>query len=263
MTQAAAILSEGKAVLGVELGSTNIKATLIGPNNEVLANGAHNWENQFEDRLWTYSLDSAWAGIQDAIAKVFEAAEATHGVPCTSVAGLGFSAMMHGYLAFDDAGTLLAPFRTWRNTNTAVAAAALTESLEYNIPLRWSIAHFAQAATDKEAHLSEVAFLITLAGYVHWHLTGEKVLGVGDASGMFPIDPVTHEYDAARLTLADDYLRQHGVATPLIDLLPRPLMAGEIAGKLSAAGAELLDPQGRIPARTPCALLRGTRGPEW
>lgn len=260
MTQAATTLSEGKAVLGVELGSTNIKATLIGPDNEVIANGAHNWENQFEGRLWTYSMDAAWSGIQDAIASVFEAAESAHGVACKSIAGIGISAMMHGYLAFDADGNLLAPFRTWRNTNTAVAAAALTESLDYNIPLRWSVAHFAQAATDQEDHVSEVDFLTTLAGYVHWKLTGEKVLGVGDASGMFPIDPKTHEYDENRLTLADNYLREHGVSKPLIELLPRPLVAGQNAGKLTEEGARLLDPQGRIAVGTPLCPPEGDAG---
>lgn len=258
--QASVVLKEGKAVLGIELGSTNIKATLIGPDNEVLANGSHNWENQFENRLWTYSLEATWAGIQDAVNNVFEQAEAKHGVKCASVAALGVSAMMHGYLAFDRDDQLLTPFRTWRNTNTGTAAAALTQALDYNIPLRWSIAHFAQAAMDQESHLPQVTFLTTLAGYVHWQLTGEKVLGVGDASGMFPIDPATRQYDTERLAKADKFLADHGVTVPLEDLLPRPLKAGELGGKLTSAGAALLDPKGRIVEGTPLCPPEGDAG---
>ena len=178
--------------LGLELGSTRIKAVLIGPDHAVLAAGAHDWENRLEDGYWTYSLNDVWAGVQDAYAKLAAEFAGKYGMPLTSVLArleaVGVSAMMHGYLPFDAAGGQLAPFRTWRNTTTGAAAARLTELLGFNIPQRWSVAHLYQAMLNGEAHVKDIAFLTTLAGYVHWRLTGEKVLGVGDASGMFPID---------------------------------------------------------------------------
>src|SRR5664279_6369030 len=186
----------GHTSLGVEFGSTNIKACLIGPDHQVLATGNHVWENQFVDRLWTYSEDAIWTGLQAAVASLMADVERRHGVPLTRVGALGFSAMMHGYLAFDANGALLVPFRTWRNTNTERAAAELTKTLGFNFPLRWSASHLYQAILDQEPHVADVAYITTLAGFVHWRLTGKKVLGVGDASGMFPIDADTHDYDA-------------------------------------------------------------------
>jgi len=239
-----ALLEEGRASLGIELGSTRIKACLIGPDAEVLATGSHEWENVYADKLWTYSLDAVWSGLQAAYAALVADVQQRFGVTPERYAAMGVSAMMHGYLAFDADGELLAPFRTWRNTNTGVAAAELTELLGVNIPLRWSIAHLHQAVVDAEPHVPEIRFLTTLAGYVHWKLTGEKVLGVGDASGMFPIDSATRDYDAELVARYDALAA--GRVPALNDLLPRVLVAGTAAGALTDAGATLLDPSGTL-----------------
>ena len=236
---------EGQNTLGVELGSTRIKAVLIGPDHAPLAVGSHDWENQFVDRSWTYSLDSVWSGIQQSVAALAE--DARHrGVELTSVGALGVSAMMHGYLAFDAAGELLTPFRTWRNTNTAEAADRLSTLFGHNIPHRWSAAHLFQAILDGEDHVSRLDHLTTLAGYVHWQLTGEKVLGIGDASGMFPIDIAAAGYDATMLAQFDQAAAEHGAGVRLADLLPTIRRAGEPAGTLTERGAQLLDPAGGL-----------------
>ncbi|MDN4478244.1 FGGY-family carbohydrate kinase [Demequina sp. SYSU T00039] len=239
-------IQSGQTSLGIELGSTRIKACLIGPDHAVIATGSHGWENQFVDRMWTYSVEAIWEGLQAAFADLVANVEAAHGVRLTSVGALGVSAMMHGYLAFDAADELLVPFRTWRNTTTEAAAAELTEELGFNFPLRWSASHLYQAVIDQEPHVGEVAFFTTLAGYVHWRLTGRKVLGVGDASGMFPIDPATRDYDAAMLERFDALVagRQPGMTAS--SLLPEVLVAGQDAGALTAAGAALLDPTGGL-----------------
>ncbi len=244
----------GRTALGIELGSTRIKACLVDADHPeiVLAVGSHEWENEFVDRLWTYSLDDAWTGLQAAHAALVDDAERRHGVRPVSYGALGVSAMMHGYLAFDEAGELLVPFRTWRNTNTGPAAAELTELLGVNIPLRWSIAHLHQAVLDQEPHVPSIAFVTTLAGYVHWRLTGEKVLGVGDASGMFPIDSGTNDYDAGMLARYDALVAGTALGHPVAELLPHVLVAGESAGALTAEGAALLDPSGAL---RPGALL--------
>jgi sugar (pentulose or hexulose) kinase len=234
----------GRTSLGIELGSTRIKACLVGEDpSEVLAVGSHEWENQFADRVWTYSLDAVWSGLQAAYAGLIADVASRYSVTPRTFGAIGVSAMMHGYLAFDAQDELLVPFRTWRNTTTARAASELTELFGANIPLRWSIAHFHQAVLDAEPHLPQVRFLTTLAGYVHWRLTDRKVLGVGDASGMFPIDPATHDYDTRLLARFDDLV---GTRAPsaLADLLPDVLVAGQPAGTLTAAGAALLDPTG-------------------
>lgn len=254
------IISSGQATLGLELGSTNIKATLVAPDHSVIASGSHTWENRFENRMWTYPLEAVWIGIQDAVTKVRADAKERHEVSPDTFAAIGVSAMMHGYLAFDSNNKLLVPFRTWRNTNTADAVDLLSDTLGYNIPHRWSIAHFTQAVLDKEEHVTEVSFLTTLAGYVHWQLTGEKVLGVGDASGMFPIDPQTRTYDEKRLAATDALLRERGITTPLAQLLPRPLVAGQAAGTLTAEGAALLAPDGALPAGIPLCPPEGDAG---
>ncbi|OJX93947.1 MAG: ATPase [Micrococcales bacterium 73-15] len=251
-TPAAHALASGTAVLGIELGSTRIKACLLTPGTSaephaVIATGSHAWENQFVDRLWTYPIDDVWTGLRAAVADLLADAELRHGIRPSGLGAVGVSAMMHGYLAFDAAGELLVPFRTWRNTNTEAAARELTDLLDHNVPLRWSIAHYAQAVRDAEPHVSDVAFLTTLSGYVHWRLTGEKVLGVGDASGMFPIDPDTGTYDAGRLALLDRHLAEAAPGAPApSSLLPTVLRAGEAAGSLTAEGAALLDPTGAI-----------------
>lgn len=250
----------GRTSLGIELGSTRIKACLIGSDpSVVLASGSAAWENRLEEGLWTYGLDEVWAGLQAAYAALVADVHDRYGVRPTTFGALGISAMMHGYLAFDAAGELLVPFRTWRNTNTAVAAAELTELLGVNIPLRWSIAHLHQAVVDGEVHLPRIASVNTLAGYVHERLTGRRVLGVGDASGMFPIDAATGAYDAAKAR-AYDALAAGRLPAPLTDLLPAVLPAGADAGALTADGALLLDPSGTLAPGIPLCPPEGDAG---
>ncbi len=230
-----------RKVLGIELGSTRIKACLVDAADptSVLATGSHEWENQLVDGVWTYALDDVWAGLREAYADLVR----NLGEAPPELAGIGVSAMMHGYLAFDADGELLVPFRTWRNTSTGEAAAELTGLFGVNIPLRWSIAHLHQAVRDAEAHVPSIASVNTLAGYVHERLTGRRVLGIGDASGMFPIDPATPDYDADFLARYDRLASLH---VPLKTLLPEVLVAGQPAGELTAAGAALLDPTGAL-----------------
>jgi sugar (pentulose or hexulose) kinase len=239
----------GRTSLGIELGSTRIKACLIGDDPAtVLAVGGHDWENAFVDRMWTYSLDDVWSGLQAAYAGLVADVQQRYGVRPDTFGAIGVSAMMHGYLAFDADGELLVPFRTWRNTTTGPAAAELSELFGVNIPLRWSIAHLHQAVLDQEPHIPSVRHITTLAGYVHWRLTGRSVLGVGDASGMFPIDAATHDYDRELIARYDGLLAETapGLGLPLAELLPEVLVAGEHAGTLTTAGAALLDPTGAL-----------------
>ncbi len=250
----------GRTTLGIELGSTNIKACLVGPDSQTLAVGSHTWENQFVDRVWTYSLDAVHEGLAGAFAALAADVRERYGVPLTTVGALGVSAMMHGYLAFDAEDRLLVPFRTWRNTSTGAAAAELTAALEFNIPLRWSVAHLYQAVLDGEEHVGKIAHLTTLAGYVHWLLTGERVLGVGDASGMFPLDAATGTYDAAKLATFDGLAAGWGFTTPLRELLPDVLPAGAAAGTLTPEGAALLDPTGTLAAGVPLCPPEGDAG---
>lgn len=243
--EARAAITAGRASLGIELGSTRIKACLIAEGGQVLAVGSHEWENSFVDRMWTYPLGEVWSGIQAAYAALGIRVRDAYGVTIESLASIGISAMMHGYLAFDAQGELLVPFRTWRNTNTGAAAAELSDLFEVNIPLRWSIAHYRQAMLDAEPHVPDIDHLTTLAGYVHTALTGRRVLGVGDASGMFPIDPATGTYDA-RLVARFDELTTDAAPRPLLGVLPTVLPAGADAGELTAEGAALLDPTGAL-----------------
>ena len=191
---------EGRTTLGIELGSSRIKAVLIGPDHEPLATGGFAWENQLVDRLWTYSLEAAWQGLQACYRDLAADVLRSHGVQLSTVGAIGISGMMHGYLAFDASGDLLVPFRTWRNTNTGAAAEQLSKDFDYNIPHRWSVAHLYQAILSGEDHVGQVDYLTTLAGYIHWQLTGQKILGIGDASGMFPIDITAGDYDASLIT---------------------------------------------------------------
>lgn len=253
-------IESGSTSLGIELGSTRIKACLISANGAVLASGSHDWENSYADKLWTYSLESVEAGMQDAYAKLVADVETQYGVRPTTFGALGVSAMMHGYLAFDAENELLTPFRTWRNTNTGPAAEELSELLNYNIPLRWSVAHFYQAVLDAEAHIPHINFLTTLAGYVHFKLTGKKVLGVGDASGMFPIDPVTRDYDAHLLALTNERVATRAQLPKLEELLPKALPAGEDAGSLTESGALWLDPTGALQSGIPTCPPEGDAG---
>ena len=241
-----AAIEEGRTALGIELGSTRIKAVLIGPDHTPVATGSHDWENQFVDRVWTYSLEAVWEGMRSCFASLAGDVETRYGVPLQRIGSLGVSAMMHGYLAFDADGELLVPFRTWRNTSTGTAAAELSTLFDHNIPLRWSVAHLYQAIRNGEEHVGRVAHINTLAGYVHWQLTGEQILGVGDASGMFPIDIATGGFDATMLRQFDELVADRGFDWKLGDILPTVMAAGAEAGRLTTAGAALLDPSGRL-----------------
>ncbi|MGV8911730.1 MAG: xylulokinase [Rhodoglobus sp.] len=254
-------IAAGRASLGIELGSTRIKACLIGDNpNDILAVGEYEWENQFVDRMWTYSLESVWAGVQAAYADLVADLERRHSAKPTTFRAIGVSAMMHGYLAFDGDDELLVPFRTWRNTSTGAAAAELTDLFGINIPHRWPIAHLYQAILDNEEHVGRVRFFTTLAGYVHWQLTGQKVLGIGDASGMFPIDDATRDYDAERVVHFDQLVAGRSANIRLAELLPKALPAGTPAGQLTTAGAVLLDPSGLLIAGVPFCPPEGDAG---
>lgn len=253
-------IETGKAVLGIELGSTRIKAVLIDQENHPIAQGSHTWENQLVDGLWTYSIEAVWTGLQDCYADLRANVKKEYDVEIVSLAAIGISAMMHGYMPFDAKGHILAPFRTWRNTNTGKAAAELSELFVYNIPLRWSISHLYQAVLDGETHVGDIDYLTTLAGYVHWQLTGEKVLGIGDASGMLPIDPDTKDYVTAMVSKFDNLLVPKGYPWKLLDILPRVLVAGESAGTLTAEGAARLDVSGHLQAGVPLCPPEGDAG---
>ena len=249
-----------QTALGIELGSTRIKAVLIGPDHAPIASGGFGWENQLENGYWTYSLDTVWEGLQKCYAELAADVKEKYGLVLENVGAIGFSAMMHGYLVFDKDDKQLVPFRTWRNTTTEKASAQLTEMFDFNIPQRWSTAHFFQAVLNKEEHVKDIAFITTLAGYVHWKLTGEKVLGIGDASGMFPIDSTTNDYDVRRIGQFENLLKAHGVTQKFVDIYPKAINAGESAGVLSLDGAKLLDPSGTLAAGIPFAPPEGDAG---
>lgn len=253
-------IAAGKTALGIEFGSTRIKAVLVDEDNNVIAQGDHGWENRLENGVWTYSLDDIWTGLQDCYANLAKDVKEKYDEELTTVGALGFSAMMHGYLAFDEKDELLVPFRTWRNTITGEAAKELSEALNFNMPQRWSISHYYQAILNKEEHIPSVSFFTTLAGYVHWMLSGEKVLGNGDASGMFPINSSTKQYDAKMLETFNKMTAEKGITTKVEDLMPKVLCAGEDAGKLTAEGAKLLDPTGTLQCGIPMAPPEGDAG---
>ncbi len=254
------LIAEGRSYLGIEFGSTRIKGVVIDDKGTVLATGGHSWENRLDNGIWTYTLDDIWGGLQDCYADLLKDIKDKYGIVPTSFASIGFSAMMHGYLAFDKAGNLLVPFRTWRNTITEEAAAKLTKEFGFNIPQRWSIAHLYQAILNREEHVKDIDFVTTLAGYVHYMLTGEKVLGVGDASGMFPIDSATKDYDADMMKKFDALTAPCGFSWKLADVLPKSIPAGEDAGKLTAEGAKKLDVSGNLSAGIPVCPPEGDAG---
>lgn len=253
-------IKEGKASLGIELGSTRIKAVLIDEGAEVLASGSFEWENRLENGIWTYSLQDIWRGLQGAYADLSVQVKEKYKTAITRLSALGFSGMMHGYMAFDDKGELLVPFRTWRNVITGQAAQKLREVFHFNIPQRWSIAHLYQAILNGEEHVDKVNFFTTLSGYIHWKLTGEKVLGIGDAVGMFPIDPRTRDYDEKMLGLFDECVADKGYPWKIKEILPKVLLAGDKAGCLSKEGAALLDPSGQLQAGIPMCPPEGDAG---
>ena len=250
----------GKAVLGIEFGSTRIKAVLVDENNLPIASGDHDWENRLENGVWTYTLEDIWTGLQDCYQKMTEDVKAKYGVAVEQLAGIGFSAMMHGYLAFDKDGNLLVPFRTWRNTITQEASEALTKEFNFHVPQRWSIAHLYQAILNGEEHVPQVDFFTTLDGYIHWQLTGEKVLGVGSASGMFPIDSTIKDYDKTMIQKFDELVAPKGFPWKLEHLLPKVLLAGDKAGVLTEEGAKKLDPTGTLQAGCPLCPPEGDAG---
>ena len=260
MTDARSTIAAGKAVLGIEFGSTRIKAVLIDEDNKPIAQGSHEWENQLVDGLWTYSIEAIWYGLQDCYADLRKNVLKEYDVEIESLAAIGISAMMHGYMAFNKKQEILVPFRTWRNTNTGEAAAKLSELFHYNIPLRWSISHLYQAILNGEKHVKDIDFQTTLAGYIHWQLTGEKVLGVGDASGMIPVDPATKSYDATMVEKFDKLIKPYGFSWKLLDILPKSINAGDYAGKLTAEGAAKLDVSGHLKAGIPLCPPEGDAG---
>ena len=253
-------INSAKTSLGIEFGSTRIKAVLIGEDHTPLASGSHEWENQYDDGVWTYSLEDIWAGLQKSYRNLGNEVLERYNIPLQTIGAIGFSAMMHGYMAFDEGGNLLVPFRTWRNTITGQAAKELTDLLQFNIPQRWSIAHLYQAILNEEPHVDDIRHLTTLAGYVHWKLTGQKVLGVGDASGIFPIDSRTNDYDEHMIELFDEQLKVKNIAWTLQDVLPSALVAGDAAGVLTKEGARLLDPGGQLQAGIPLCPPEGDAG---
>jgi sugar (pentulose or hexulose) kinase len=253
-------IESGKTALGVEFGSTRIKAVLIGEDHLPIASGSYEWENRYENGIWTYRLEDVWRGLQESYRNLRDGVSEKYNTPLQTVGAIGFSAMMHGYMAFDRDGNLLVPFRTWRNTITGQAAEKLTDLFQFNIPQRWSIAHLYQAILNKEPHIKDTSHLTTLAGYVHWKLTGQKVLGVGEASGMFPIDSKTDDYDEHRIELFNELLKAENIPWKLQNILPKVLLAGDAAGVLTEAGARLLDPSGGLGAGIPLCPPEGDAG---
>lgn len=253
-------VESGRTALGIEFGSTRIKAVLIGEDNAPIASGGHDWENQYVDGIWTYRIEDIWNGLQDAYGKMAADVKETYGAVLTTVGAIGFSAMMHGYMAFDKEGKLLVPFRTWRNTITMEASKKLSGLFQFHIPQRWSIAHLYQAMLNKEPHVKELAYMTTLAGYIHWQLTGEKVLGVGEASGMFPIDSSIVDYDPKMAAQFDDLAAKEGMPWTFSDIMPKVLTAGEAAGTLTPEGAKRLDVSGHLKAGIPLCPPEGDAG---
>ena len=260
MMNAKQTIEAGKAILGIEFGSTRIKAVLIDQDNKPIAQGDYGWENQLVDGLWTYSIDEIWHGLQTCYADLCKNVKEQYGCDIQQLAAIGFSAMMHGYMAFNKQAEILVPFRTWRNTNTGKAAAELSELFNYNIPLRWSISHLYQCILDGDEHVKDIKYLTTLAGYIHWQLTGQFVLGVGDASGMIPVDPATKNYDATMVQKFNQLLVAKGFPFGLEQILPRVLVAGQNAGTLTAEGALRLDPTGTLQAGCPLCPPEGDAG---
>jgi sugar (pentulose or hexulose) kinase len=253
-------IMDGKVVLGIELGSTRIKSILIDENHQTIAQGSFDWQNKLENGVWTYDLNDVWVGLQSSYKELVIDVEKKYKVPLTQVSSLGISAMMHGYLVFSKKQKQLVPFRTWRNTITEPAAKELSTLFHFNVPQRWSIAYLHQSILNKEAHVAEIDFMTTLSGYVHWKLTGKRVLGIGDASGMFPIDSSTKNYNKKMLSLYNQRVKGSGLPYRLEHILPKVLCAGEQAGTLTPQGALLIDPSGKLPAGIPLCPPEGDAG---
>ena len=267
MAEIKEVIEGGRAVLGIEFGSTRIKAVLVDEDNTPVAAGSHEWENRFENGVWTYSLDDIWVGLKDCYASLKADVRAKYGVTLKNFAAIGFSAMMHGYMVFDEKGELLVPFRTWRNSITEEAADELTSLFNYNIPQRWSIAHLYQAMLNNEEHLPRIDYMTTLEGFIHWKLTGRRVIGVGEASGMFPIDTSTKNYNANMVGKFDSLIEERNAKGDrpelkwrLMDIMPEVLLEGEDAGVLTEEGAALLDADGDLCAGIPLCPPEGDAG---
>lgn len=250
----------GKTALGIELGSTRIKGVLVDMNGTVLAVGIYDWENSFIDNIWTYSIEEIHTGIRGCYSSLRKEVEKSYDITLKKIGSIGISAMMHGYMALDRDGNQIAPFQTWRNTNTQQAADELTELFDFNIPLRWSIAHLYQRILDKEEHVKNLAYVSTLSAYIHWKLTGEKVIGVGDASGMFPIDSDTCDYDDGMVSKFDTLIEKYNFNWKLRDIFPKVLVAGEQAGVLTGDGAKFLDETGNLESGIPLCPPEGDAG---
>jgi sugar (pentulose or hexulose) kinase len=253
-------IETGNSALGIEFGSTRIKAVLISEDHTPIASGSYEWENRYENGIWTYTLDDVWTGLQESYRMLSNEVSEKYNTPLNIIGAIGFSAMMHGYMAFDKDGNHLVPFRTWRNTITGQASEGLTNLFQFNIPQRWSIAHLYQAILNKESHIKDINHLTTLAGYVHWKLTEQKVLGVGEASGMFPINSKTNDYDEHMIGLFNERLEAENIPWKLQDILPKVLVAGEAAGVLTEEGTKLLDPTGQLQAGIPLCPPEGDAG---
>lgn len=253
-------IKNGNTALGIEFGSTRIKAVLIDAQNQPIASGSHDWENHLKNNIWTYPLEEVWSGLQDCYANLKKEVKEKYGVTITTFGAMGFSAMMHGYLAFDEKDEQLAEFRTWRNTITEQASEELSKVFQFHIPQRWSIAHLYQAILNGEEHVKDVRFFTTLAGYIHWQLTGEKAIGIGDAAGMFPIDSATKDWDVNMIGQFDQLVEAKAFPWKLEELLPKVLVAGDEAGVLTEAGAKLLDTEGDLQAGIPVCPPEGDAG---
>ena len=253
-------IMDGRTSLGIEFGSTRIKTVLVGSDLIPIATGSYEWENKLEKGIWTYSLDDIWKGLRVSYRKMAAEVFEEYGETISEIGSIGFSAMMHGYMAFDQNDELLVPFRTWRNAITEEASKRLTKEFQYNIPQRWSIAHLYQAILNKEEHIKHVKFLTTLAGYIHWQLTGKKVLGIGDASGMFPINIQEKNYHQKMVQIFNDLIRTENVELDLNQILPKILLAGDRAGVLTQEGAYLIDPTGLLKAGIPLCPPEGDAG---
>lgn len=250
-------IRSGKTVLGIELGSTRIKAVLIGTNHSPIASGSHDWENRLEQGIWTYTLPDIWTGLQAAYGALVRDVQMQYEEPLITLGAIGFSAMMHGYMVFDKQGELLVPFRTWRNTITGEASEQLTQLFGYPVPQRWSIAHLYQAILNEESHVRDIDYMITLEGYVHWKLTGQRVLGIGDVAGMFPVDGSKRDFDQSMVEQFDELVQDRHLSWKLRDILPRALTAGESAGVLTEEGAKLLDVNHMLQAGIPLCPPEG------
>ena len=254
------IITEGKTAIGIELGSTRLKSVLIDNNFTPIASGTHDWENIFTDGVWTYNLDDVWKGVQNSFCSLSSDVKEKYGVELTVTGAIGVSAMMHGYLAFNKSGNQLAQFRTWRNTSTEKAATLLTEKFNFNIPLRWSIAHLYQAMLNNESHVKDISFITTLAGYVHWKLTGKKAIGINDASGMFPVDTATQNYNSLMLEQFSKITSSYNYNWKITEILPEIINAGDEAGTLTPEGSRLLSPNGSLKPGIPLCPPEGDAG---